>query len=114
MAEPDQPEEVAEGANVFYSIPEDVDADPLLLAVIHAIMFLTGSSELIVDPHSADEACDHMFGYLERIRGKDLDRLKASLDKLSQYARKQKWPADKIAFFEEFMDIVGLTGEERS
>lgn len=104
-----QPQDAPEGACAFPRIPDKVDVDPLLLAVIHALVFLQGSSEDVVDPQAADEAVDHMVSYLQRLQGKDLERMKTGLKNLGQFARQQKWKPDEVAFLDEFMDVLGLT-----
>ena len=41
-------EEVPEGAAVLPEIPPELNIHPLLLAVLHAVVFLAGSEEHIV------------------------------------------------------------------
>ena len=43
-----EPKAVPEGAAVFPLIPLEVDVHPLLLAALHAVVFLEGSEEGIV------------------------------------------------------------------
>ena len=45
--------EVPEGAAVFPLIPPELGVNPLLLAVLHATVFLAGSDEKIVNPAAA-------------------------------------------------------------
>ncbi len=61
MSDEDQPEdedadEVPEGAAVFPEIPPELGVHPLLLAVLHATVFLAGSDAEIVQPEAGDEA----------------------------------------------------------
>ena len=46
-------DEVPEGAAVFPTIPAELGVDPLLLAVLHATVFLAGSDEAVVHPAAA-------------------------------------------------------------
>ena len=62
-------EEVPEGAAVFPLIPAELGINPLLLAVLHAAVFLGGSTEDVIQPAAADEAFDLMAGYLGGSRG---------------------------------------------
>jgi hypothetical protein len=55
--------EVPEGAAVFPVIPPELGVHPLLLAVLHAVVFLEGSGEEIVEPSAAEEALDHLAIY---------------------------------------------------
>ena len=49
-------EQVPEGVAIFPEIPDTLGVNPLLLAVIHSIVFLAGSDAEIVNPSAADEA----------------------------------------------------------
>ena len=42
---------------------------PLLLAVLHAMVFLAGSDEDVVHPDAAEEAMEYMADYLQRLEG---------------------------------------------
>ena len=52
----DEEPEVPEGAAVFPLIPPELGIDPLLLAVLHATVFLAGSTTEVVHTAAADEA----------------------------------------------------------
>ena len=47
--------EVPEAAAVFPLIPEELGFHPLLLAVLHAVVFLDGSDEGVVNDSAANE-----------------------------------------------------------
>ncbi|MBV9657723.1 MAG: hypothetical protein JO295_06395, partial [Verrucomicrobia bacterium] len=48
--------QVPEGAAVLPEIPAELGVDPILLAVLHAVVFLDGSREDVVNGAAADEA----------------------------------------------------------
>ena len=48
--------EVPEGAAVFPEIPPELGVHPLLLAVLHAVVFLSGSDDVLVNPAAAEES----------------------------------------------------------
>src|ERR1700731_4589492 len=50
--------EVPEGAAVFPPIPPELGVHPLLLSVLHAVVFLSGSDDDIVNPAAAEEALE--------------------------------------------------------
>ncbi len=102
MTDTDHPE-VPEGAALFPVIPPDLGVHPLLLAVLHAVVFLAGSEEAVVHPGAGGEAIDFMAAYLQRLRGPDLDRVRADLKTLADYARDERWPREKIEFIESFL-----------
>lgn len=62
--------EVREGAAVLPLIPKDLGVSPLFLAVLHAVVFLDGSDEDVVDPDAAGEAMEYIAGYLQRRVGR--------------------------------------------
>ena len=43
--------------------------------MLHAIVFLDGSDDEVVDPDAADEALEYMAGYLQRLDGRELRRV---------------------------------------
>ena len=86
----DSERDVPEGAAVLPLIPVDLGIHPLFLAVLHAVVFLDGSDEDIVDPDAAAEALEYLPGYLQRLRGSDLQRLHVYAECLVAYARQQE------------------------
>ena len=56
MADANPPGETPEGAAVFPLIPAELGVHPLLLAALHAYVFLEGSDAGVLDPAVAEEA----------------------------------------------------------
>ena len=86
-ATPPPPEEAPDGAAVFPLIPEELGVHPLLLAALHAYVFLEGSEASVLNPAVADEAMQYVVGYLQRLDGDALRRVKedmATLDGLGK------------------------------
>src|SRR5947209_14571518 len=108
--------EVPEGAAVFPEIPPELGVNPLLLAVLHATVFLSGSEEDIVDSGAADEAVEYMAGYLRRLAGDQLRALHEDLECLAAYARGQQWPKVVVHFLKSFAKDFGLaaSGPEKT
>jgi hypothetical protein len=100
--------DVPEGAAVFPVIPPELGVDPLLLAVLHAVVFLDGSEENIVNADAAEEALDHLAGYLQRLSGPRLQKVREDLDCLSAYARQQQWPKSQQRFLKDFTTTFGI------
>jgi hypothetical protein len=117
MAEAKMPDdaerEVPEGAALFPLIPDELGVDPLLLAVIHTAVFLTGSESGIVDPEAADDAMGHVITYLQRLDGPQLQRVQEDLHTLVGYARQQKWPKQEVRFLSEFLKELGIGGPKQ-
>src|SRR4051812_33399979 len=109
MADEDH-HEVPEGAAVLPVIPPEVGAHPLLLAVLHAIVFIAGSDEKIIDPEAAQEALERLAGYVQRLEKRELERVRADLVCLAEYARQQQWPGHEVEFFASFLEEFGVGG----
>src|SRR5262245_49160963 len=104
--EPDR--EVPAGAGVFPVIPAELQVHPLLLAALHATVFLSASDEKVVNPDAADEAFQFIAGYLQRLSGPELERVIADLAALGEYARQEKWSAEAVEFVETFLETCGV------
>jgi hypothetical protein len=104
----DAESQVPEGAAVLPDIPAALGVDPLLLAVLHTVVFLDGSTPDVVDDAAADEALDHLAGYLQRLDGPRLQRVREDLECLTSYARAQHWPKQQVRFFKEFLADYGV------
>jgi hypothetical protein len=101
-------DEVPEGAAVFPLIPAELGVHPLLLAVLHAVVFLDGSDEEIVQGDAASEAMEYIVGYLQRLDGDELRRLKEDLATLVVLARSEKWPKAMVRFLTDFTKSYGI------
>jgi hypothetical protein len=100
--------EVPEGAAVFPLIPPELGVHPLLLAVLHAMVFLAGSENEVLNSEAALETIGYMAGYLQRLSGADLDRVRADLQCLVEHARQEKWPKAEVEFLQTFLADCGV------
>jgi hypothetical protein len=115
MAEPDDEpgqEAVPDGAAVFPLIPPELGVHPLLLAVLHAVVFVSGSDDTLVNPAAAGEAVEYMAGYLQRLDGADRRRVQEDLHTLTVYARQEKWPKQLVQFVKTFLADYGVETSE--
>jgi hypothetical protein len=103
--------EVPEGAAVFPEIPDELGVHPLLLATLHAFVFVTGSDGKIVQPQAGDEAAHSIAGYLQRLTGPDLRRANDDLTALLSYAKQQGWPKQLQHFLKTFLTDLGVGDE---
>jgi hypothetical protein len=99
---------VPEGAAVFPEIPEELGVNPLLLAVLHATVFLAGSDDDVVDSAAADEAVSALAGYLRRLEGEQLRAVREDMACLVDYARSQKWPKQSVLTLKTFLADFGV------
>jgi hypothetical protein len=102
---------VPEGAAVFPLIPEELGVHPILLATLHAVVFLIGSADDVVQCDAAEEAAQYMLTYLQRLQGAELQRIREDMACLAAYAKQEDWPAQDIQFLETFLSEFGIGNE---
>jgi len=101
-------DEAPEGAAVFPMIPAELGVHPLLLAMLHAYVFLEGSEATVLNGTVAEEAMEYMLNYLQRLDGADLDRVKEDFATLAAFAKSEKWPRQQIRFLQDFLGENGI------
>lgn len=106
--------DVPEGAAVFPLIPEELDIHPLLLAILHVVVFLEGSDDKVIDPEAAQETCEYLATYLQRLKGPELRRVREDLETLIGFARQEKWPGPNMQFLQSFLTDHGVPEESNS
>ena len=108
----DNDDEVPDGSAFFPEIPVELGVSPLLLGVLHAVVFVGGSADEIVNPQAGDEALGAIAGYLNRIGGPERDKVLEDLVALRGYAKDQGWPKQLTAFLKSFPADFGLTPDD--
>jgi hypothetical protein len=93
---------------VFPLIPAELGVHPLLLAVLHAYVFLEGSDEAVVNGAVAEEAMQYLATYLQRLTGPDLKRVREDLQTLVGFAKHDKWPRQQVRFLQDFLADNGV------
>jgi len=97
-----------DGIAVFPVIPEELGIHPLLLAVLHAFVFLDGSDAAVVNGLAADEALEYIVNYLQRLTGALLKKVTEDLEVLVGYAKQEKWPKAYVVFLKSFLADNGI------
>jgi hypothetical protein len=100
--------DVPDGAAVFPLIPPELGVQPLLLAALHAVVFLEGSEDDVVNPDAATEAMEYIASYLQRLDHAQLERVREDVACLIGYARQQQWPKQQVRFLKGFLADFGL------
>jgi hypothetical protein len=108
----DEAAEVPDGAAVFPLIPAELGVQPLLLAVLQATVFLSGSDEEVVDADAAAEALEYTAAYLQRLTDKERQRVEEDLAVLVTYGRQEKWPKQLVQFLKSFLADFGVAESE--
>ena len=107
----DSADEVPDGSAVFPEIPPELGVHPLLLAMLHAYVFLDGSDAVVVNPEASAEAMEYVAGYLQRLKGEDLRRAREDMDTLVGYAKEEKWPKQYVQFLKSFLEDNGIEAQ---
>jgi hypothetical protein len=102
------PDEAPDGAAVFPLIPVELGVHPLLLAVLHAFVFLEGSEATVVNGAAAEEAMEYLAGYLQRLSGNELKRVEEDLQTLVGFAKHEKWPKQHVRLLQDFLSDTGV------
>ena len=109
MADAQPPQDAPDGAAVFPLIPVELGVHPLLLAALHAYVFLEGSEPEVVNPAAAEEAMNYLVTYLQRLGGEDLRRVKEDITTLAAFAKSEKWPKQQVRFLQDFLKDNGIS-----
>jgi len=104
--------EVPEGAAVFPLIPPELAVNPLLLAVLHATVFLAGSDDEVVHAAAAEEALQYLAGYLQRLDGALLQQVREDMVCLTTFARQEKWPKQLVRVLQSFLKDYGIENQD--
>ncbi|MBI2805434.1 MAG: hypothetical protein HYX68_10700 [Planctomycetes bacterium] len=100
--------DVPDGAAVFPLIPDELGIHPLLLAVIHAVVFFDGSDVEVINDAAANEALNYFATYLQRLRGPDLMRIREDMDCLIAFGKQEGWPKEEMQFLQGFLKEFGV------
>ena len=108
MADEKPADETPDGAAVFPLIPAELGVHPLLLAVLHAYVFLEGSEPSVLNPGVAEEAMNYLAEYIQRLSGAELRRAKEDMITLVGLAKSEKWPKQQVRFLQDFLKDNGV------
>lgn len=109
MADEQAHSETPDGAAVFPLIPQELGVHPLLLAALHAYVFLEGSEPDVVNPAAAEEAMNYLVTYLQRLEGVDLRRVEEDVATLAAFAKSEQWPKQQVRFLQDFLKDNGIS-----
>src|SRR5262245_4200176 len=105
----DNPQEAPDGAAVFPLIPPEIGVHPLLLAALHAYVFLEGSEPDVLNAAAAEEAMNYIATYFQRLKGDELRRVKEDMATLAAFAKSERWPKQQVRFLQDFLEENGIT-----
>lgn len=91
---------------------EDVEVDPLLLALLHCSAYLDLSDDDSVDPEDAGEALEHMAHYVRLLSDERLDQVQEQLDELADHGESEGWPEELVEFVRDFLVNCGAIEDD--
>lgn len=100
--------EVPEGTAIFPEIPDQVGANPLLLSILHFVVFIAGSDNKVCNQDAGNAILDQVATYLQRLSSKEVARLKEDLAVLAAFAREEKWGEGTVEVLDTFLDDMGV------
>ena len=102
---PAQPDEAAEDLDfVMPVVSDELDIDPLLVALLHCAAFLDFADDDVVDPDAATEVLDHVALYVRRLPAERLAEIQAQLERLEEPSARAGWPQEMVEFVGDFLD----------
>jgi hypothetical protein len=87
----------------------ELGVNPLLLAALHAYVFLEGSEPEVLNPAAGEEAMNYLATYLQRLTGDELRRAKEDMTTLAAFAKSEGWPKQQVRFLQDFLKENGIT-----
>ncbi|MFM7113989.1 MAG: hypothetical protein ACKO26_22885 [Planctomycetota bacterium] len=94
--------EEPEGIASLPEIPREFGIDPLLLAVMESVVFLSGSDESVVHPDAAESVLSRIIGTLTRLDDTRRNRVLEDLATLKGHVSGPQWPDGMAEFLEQF------------
>lgn len=109
-SEPSDAQATSESAELPL-VPEDAGIDPVLLALLHAAMFLDLSEQPALDASAARPVLERIGLYVQRLSDDDVEQLAESLSRLADRGERDGWPPSAVEFVRSFVENCGFTLE---
>ncbi len=105
-------EELGDAVALFPDVPEEMGIDPVLLGLLHCVVFLCGSNDEIVHPDGADLVMQQVMACCSRLSGARLAKIKEDMHVLTAWSKEQGHGKGAVEFLETFLDEMGAgTGQ---
>ena len=85
-------------------VPEELDVDPVLLALLQCAAFLDFADDGTVDPDAATDVLDHVAYYVRRLPPERRAQMQAQVEKIEAYGGRESWPTELTEFVGDFLD----------
>ena len=93
-------------------VPEEIAADPLLLALLQCAAFLDFGDEQTVDQDAATEVLDHVAYYVRQLPKERIAQLQTQLERLEEHGTSEGWPRELAEFVGDFLDSCTADDED--
>jgi hypothetical protein len=93
-------------------VPDDAEIDPILLALLHAAMFLDLSEEPAVESGAARSVLERIGLYVQRLSDDEVEELAVSLERLAARAERDGFPPAAVHFIASFLENCGFAAEQ--
>ena len=95
-------------AFVMPPLPDTLDIDPYLAALLHCAAFLELSEDDAVDPDAAVEVMESITIYLQRVPEEQVADLRNALQRISEHGRRAGYPPALVDFIDGFVENFGV------
>jgi hypothetical protein len=92
-------------------VADDAEIDPILLALLHAAMFLDLSEEPAVESGAARSVLERIGLYVQRLSDDEVEELAVSLERLAARGERDGWPPAAVHFVSSFLENCGFAAE---
>ena len=108
----DEEAEVPEGSALLPEIPDGLVSNPANLAIIEAVVFLSGSDDEVVNPLASEEILGRMIDHMQQMKPDHRRVFLLDLAALKKHATAEKWDDSAIDFLGQFADLLSDKGSQ--
>jgi hypothetical protein len=83
-------------------LPDDLQVDPVLAALLHAASFLELSGDESVHPDRAVDVLEHLHMYLARLDGSRVHEIRNQFERICSFGKAEGWSEEYLEFIREF------------
>lgn len=100
-------EELGDAVALFPDVPAEMGVDPVLLGLLHCVVFLCGSNDEMVHPQAADLVMQQVMECCSRLNGAQLKKVREDMQVLASWSKDQGHGQAALEFLETFLDEMG-------
>lgn len=98
---------VRKDAFVMPVLPESLEVEPIVAAILHTAAFLELSgSETVFDPDGATEVANEARRYFLRLPPERLASVSNQIQRVAEHAKREKWGRGPVSYFRWFAATI--------